>query len=194
MDTPTSAWKEPLSRKVRRLVIIPYHLIPTRITSHFSATQFAVSLFEHHDIPLSIAYHKAAAQFRSLRAELAVASDFATIEAKFLGAEFAPSELERGVNLTKRALMTWSRTSSSGRRKTISIRNRFFPVWKGRTGVPNYWSRGVGYTKRWLRGMPPMFWPSKVELRAFREPMLHAEEGKLRFTRRRSPSVADPIQ
>ena len=98
------------------------------------------------------------------------------------------------MNLTKRALMTWSRTGSSGRRKTISIRNRFFPVWKGRTGVSDYWSRGVGYTKRWLRGMPPLFWPSKVERRAIREPIRRVEEAKLRLTRRRLPSIADPIQ
>jgi len=163
-----------------------------------SAIQFAVSLYEHHDLPLSIAYHQAAAQFRSLRAELAVASEFAINEAKFLGAEFAPNELERGVDLTNRALVTWSRTGSSGRRKAISIRNRFFPVWKGRTGVPDYWSRGVGYTKRWLRGMPPMFWPSKharrTTARAIGDPNQVAEERSMRIAPRPSPSITHPIQ
>jgi len=165
----------------------------------FSAIQFALSLYEHHDIPLSIAYHKAAAQFRSLRGELAVASEFALMEAKFLGAEFAPNESQRGVDLTKRALMTWAQASVSGRRKSISIRNRFFPVWKGRTGVPDYWSRGVGYTKRWTRAMPPMLWPSKGELRATRatargETKQCGEDNNLRLSGRRSPSISDPIQ
>jgi len=167
--------------------------LPDRI---FSAIQFALSLYEHHDIPLSIAYHKSAAQFRSLRGELAVASEFALMEAKFLGAEFAPNESQRGVTLTKRALMTWAQTSVGGRRKTISIRNRFFPVWKGRTGAPDYWSRGVGYTKRWTRAMPPMLWPSKGELHATRATARGETKrrGEDNISGRRSPSISDPIQ
>lgn len=170
-------------------------------TSSASAIQFAVSLFEHHNTPLSVAYRQAVAQFRSLRSELAVASEFALHEAKFYGAAFAPNELQRGADLTKRALMTWSRTGGSGRRKSESIRNRFFPVWKARTGAPSYWSRGVGYTKRWVRGMPPMFWPSQEEKRVARAAQRATNEPKrlelqrtAQPTRREAPTIMQPIQ
>lgn len=128
-----------------------------------------------------------------------MATQFALNEAKFFGADFAPSESARGADLTKQALISWSRTGAGGRKQSQSIRNRFFPVWKGRTGTEGYWSRGVGYTKRWVRGMPPMFWPSAAERRETRpsSPALTADAQK-RVTatpgKRERPTITSPIQ
>lgn len=133
------------------------------------AVAFAVSLYEHRQMPLSSAYAEAITQFRALRSEQAVATSIAQHEARFYGAQLAPSSLEKGTELTGKALATWgSSSSSSGTRRKVggvSIKNRFFAVWKGRTGTKAYWSRGEGYVRRWMRGMPPDLWPAKAELR-----------------------------
>ncbi|KAF8305001.1 hypothetical protein DL93DRAFT_2066621 [Clavulina sp. PMI_390] len=165
------------------------------------AVQFAVSLFEHHNTPVPLAYRLAVSQFRSLRSELHVSAEFALNEAQFYGAKFGPNEMERGADLTRRALMTWSHTGAGGRKKQMSIRNRFFAVWKGRTGAPA-WSHGVGYTKRWVRGMPPMLWPTQEEKRAAKAAReLLNEPGRLlqqkiaaKTAPRGSPTLQSPIQ
>jgi small subunit ribosomal protein S23 len=127
------------------------------------AIRFAANLHENFSMSISVAYHRAVAQFRSLRSEHYISTLFAINEAKFYGAQFAPNQLERGHTLTNRALRTWQNRGTGRRSERISLKGRFFDVWRGRTGATEYWSRGVGYTKRWQKGMPPGYWPTKEE-------------------------------
>jgi len=68
------------------------------ICCSLSAVRFAVNLHRHHGMPLSRAYATSLAQFRSLRSEQEVANTIATLEAEYYGAEFGPTETERGFN------------------------------------------------------------------------------------------------
>jgi len=127
------------------------------------AIRFAAHLHEHHSFPISKAYNHAVAQFRSLRSEHYISTLFAVNEAKFYGAKFAPNQLERGHTLTNRALWTWQNQGAGRRAQRVSMKGRFFAVWKGRLGVSDYWTRGIGYTRRWQKGMPPSYWPNREE-------------------------------
>lgn len=91
---------------------------------------------------------------------------FARNEAMFYGAKFIPNQTTRAYILQNKALGTWARATDAGtggefQRRTI--KGKYFPVWEGRLGVTDYWSRGVGYTRRWMKGMPPPYWPTKEE-------------------------------
>lgn len=121
-----------------------------------SAVRFAYNLHKSHNLPLNAAYESAIAQFRSLRSEHNVATMFAAQEAEWYDAKFAPTELERGFILEKRAFATWKRRGS-GRRFARKRRDKFYPVFKGVTGNKNWWTRGEAYTRRWNRNMPPDF-------------------------------------
>ncbi|KAF8330429.1 uncharacterized protein EI90DRAFT_3280971 [Cantharellus anzutake] len=135
---------------------------------HLRTIKFATCLHDYHKKSITEAYQTAVSQFRALRAEHHMATLFARNEAVFYGARFRPDQSTRAYILENKALGTWTRTSDASAnagRQRRTLKGKYFPVWMGRMGVTDYWSRGVGYTRRWMKGMPPPYWPTKGERR-----------------------------
>ncbi len=94
---------------------------------------------------------------------------FARNEATFYGAKFTPNQTTRAYILQNKAIGTWRRATDAGASGAFTghqgrtLKGKYFPVWKGRLGVTDYWSRGVGYTRRWMKDMPPPYWPTQEE-------------------------------
>lgn len=125
------------------------------------AVQFALNLYNHHDIPLSEAYARAVAQFRSLRSEHHVATTFAVMEAEELGAVFLPTEIEHGFEKEKRALGTWERTKEMDQ-NALTARKRWKAIVQKHNGV-DQWTKGQEYVRLWREGVKPNYSPLLAE-------------------------------
>ena len=120
-----------------------------------SAIRFALNLRQHHGMPLSRAYSVSVAQFRSLRSEQEVATMIAALEAEYHGAEFGPTETERGFNKELEALKTWE-VDERYDQQAIAARKRWKAVVeRGQPPVP--WTAGQEYVRLWREGVRPNY-------------------------------------
>jgi len=119
------------------------------------AIRYAVNLYHHHDIPLTEAYTRAISQFRSLRAERYIASNFAAAEAEAFGARFGPGEIEHSFEKEKKYLETWERKAEldSG---ALVARKRWKAIVDRRSGVEQ-WTQGKEYQRLWKDGVRPSY-------------------------------------
>ena len=126
------------------------------LTSEFhSAVRFALNLHQHHEMPLSRAYSASVAQFRSLRSEQEVANMIATLEAEHYGAEFRPTETERGFNKELEALKSWQ-VDERYDQNAIAARKRWKAVVeRSQPAVP--WTAGQEYVRLWREGIRPNY-------------------------------------
>lgn len=132
------------------------------LTSCFlSAIRFALTLYEHHEMPLSRAYATSVAQFRSLRSEQEVATMIAALEAEAYGAEFGPNETERGFNKEREAFKSWD-TDARYDQNAIAARKRWKAVVeREQPAVP--WTGGQEYVRLWREGIRPNYSPALTE-------------------------------
>lgn len=112
-------------------------------------------------MPLSRAYATSVAQFRSLRSEQEVANTIATLEAEYYGAEFGPTETERGFNKELEALKTWH-VDERYDQNAIAARKRWKAVVE-REQPPVPWTAGQEYVKLWREGIRPSYSPALTE-------------------------------
>ena len=131
------------------------------ICRSLSAVRFAVNLHRHHGLPLSRAYATSVAQFRSLRSEQEVANTIATLEAEYYGAEFGPTETERGFNKELEALKTWQ-VDERYDQNAIAARKRWKAVVE-REQAPVPWTAGQEYVRLWREGIRPNYSPALTE-------------------------------
>ncbi|KAJ6621118.1 mitochondrial ribosomal protein S25-domain-containing protein [Mycena sp. CBHHK59/15] len=113
------------------------------------AIQFALNLHQHHHVPLSQAYARAIAQFRSLRSEHHIATTFAVMEAEFLGGVFVRE---------KRALATWEKLTELDEGELIA-RKRWKVIAEKHEGMLG-WSKGQEYVRLWKAGIKPDYSPA----------------------------------
>ncbi|KAJ7651700.1 mitochondrial ribosomal protein S25-domain-containing protein [Mycena polygramma] len=127
------------------------------------AIQFALNLHlnlpPNDRLPLSQAYARAIAQFRSLRSEHHIATTFAVLEAEALGGVFGHGEIEHAFEKEKRALATWEKLDDMDE-GALASRKRWKMIADRHAGESD-WSRGVQYVKMWQAGVrvnysPPM--------------------------------------
>jgi small subunit ribosomal protein S23 len=112
-------------------------------------------------MPLTSAYARAIAQFRSLRSEHHIATSFAALEAEAHGAVFGPGEIERGFEIEKRNLATWERREDLDE-GAIAARKRWKAI-ADRTSGQGEWSRGQEYVRLWKEGVRPTYLPALTE-------------------------------
>src|SRR6266550_5052645 len=105
-----------------------------------SAIRFVVNLYQHHDLPLSDAYRQAILQFRALRSEHYFATKHAIIEARYLGAAFLPTEIQRGFFKEVQQLDTWERKAENDE-GALAARKRWKAIIERHHGV-DQWTRG----------------------------------------------------
>lgn len=118
-----------------------------------SAVLFAANLHKHHKASLTVAYTRAVAEFRTLRAEYDIANTFARMEAESYGTVF-PSEVDR--TFEKEDMVY----KSSERKKALDesalrARKRWRAILNLDSGMGNTWSRGQEYVKRQNDGVRP---------------------------------------
>ena len=109
-------------------------------------------------MPLSRAYATSVAQFRSLRSEQEVANTIATLEAEHYGAEFLPTETERGFNKELEAIKTWH-VDERHDQNAIAARKRWKAVVE-RDQPPVPWTAGQEYVRLWKEGIRPNYSPA----------------------------------
>ena len=126
-----------------------------------SAIRFAVNLHEHHNMPLSKAYAKAVAQFRSLRSEHYIATTVAALEAESYGSVFGPGEIETGFLKEKKALETWERRDELDQ-GALAARKRWRAIVAKESGVSE-WTKGQEYVKLWKKGIRPTYSPALTQ-------------------------------
>jgi len=121
------------------------------------AIQYALTLHEHHQVPLTNAYEAAVAQFRSLRAEHDIARKVALMEAESYGIEFGPTQVQITYDKEGKALDSWQKGPELDASE-LAARKR----WKAivtREGSPGTWSRGQEYVRLWKEGVRPTYSP-----------------------------------
>jgi small subunit ribosomal protein S23 len=101
---------------------------------------------------LSEAYATAVAQYRSLRSEHRVATAVAVLEAEAMGAQFGPTEIERGFELEAAALKSWE--GGEGRGATAAGAGKQWSA-EAPSEFPGTWTRGQEYVARWKEGVTP---------------------------------------
>lgn len=151
MDQTSATRQESYSRTVRS----PSSRSNFKLTLRGSAVKYAVNLYQYHNIPLSEAYTRAVAQFRSLRSEHHIATTFAAQEASQLGATFAPTQTEHAFEKEKKSLETWERKAEMDSGALIA-RKRWKAIVDRKNGV-NEWTSGQEYTRLWRDGVRPNY-------------------------------------
>ncbi|KAL4069772.1 mitochondrial ribosomal protein S25-domain-containing protein [Scleroderma yunnanense] len=117
------------------------------------AIQFAVNLHKHHKVSLAVAYTRAVAEFRALRAEHDIASSFARMEAEAYGMVF-PSEIDRTFEKEDMVYKAPERKRALDEGALLA-RKRWRAVLNIDSGMGNTWSRGREYAKLQEQGVHP---------------------------------------
>ncbi|KAF8640956.1 hypothetical protein AX17_000602 [Amanita inopinata Kibby_2008] len=125
------------------------------------AIRFAVNLYQYHNLSLTEAYARAVSQFRSLRSEHHIATKYAVMEARYLGATFVPTETEHGFNKEIRNLDTWERREELDE-GALAARKRWKAIVQRQDGV-DQWTRGQEYVRLWKNGIRPNYAPALTE-------------------------------
>jgi small subunit ribosomal protein S23 len=127
-----------------------------------STIRYAVSLHQHHDMPLAKAYATAVSQFRALRIEQEIAAKTGAMEAEAYGASFAPSEIEREFTREGAALASWTRQAGELDEGEIAARKKWRAIVERTTGA-GPWTRGEEYTRLWRTGVRPDYAPALTQ-------------------------------
>lgn len=127
-------------------------------TPIFSAIQYALNLYQYHEIPLTQAYARAVAQFRSLRSEHHIATTFAVMESEQLGAVFVGTEIERGFEKERESLNTWQKQTELDEGELLA-RKRWKAIAEKHSGAVE-WSKGQEYVRLWKEGVRPDYSPA----------------------------------
>lgn len=125
------------------------------------AIRFALNLHEHCGMPLSEAYATSIGQFRALRSEHEFATMFATLEAEYYGAQFAPTETEVGFARELDAVKTW-KVDERYDQSAITARKRWKVVVDRDHPVAG-WTGGQQYAKLWKEGVRPDYSPASTQ-------------------------------
>jgi small subunit ribosomal protein S23 len=131
------------------------------LTLGYSAIRFTLNLYQYHKIPLTQAYARAIAQFRSLRSEHHIATTSAVIEAEAIGAVFTPGEIEHAFEKEKKGLVTWERRAELDE-GAIAARKRWKAIVARQVGV-GQWTKGEEYVRLWKEGVRPTYSPALTE-------------------------------
>ncbi|KAH7885965.1 mitochondrial ribosomal protein S25-domain-containing protein [Phlebopus sp. FC_14] len=115
--------------------------------------QFAVNLHRYHNVSLTIAYTRAAAEFRALRAEHDVANSFACLEAEAYGTVF-PSEIDRTFEKEDKVYQAVERKKLLDQ-SVLLARKRWKAILHVDSGMGNIWSRGQEYNRLQTMGVYP---------------------------------------
>jgi len=119
-----------------------------------------INLYEHHQVPLSLAYARSIAQFRSLRSEHHIATTFAALEAEAYGSVFGPTEIEQGFEKERRGIETWERKEELDE-GAIAARKRWRAIVDRQSGGD--WTKGQEYVRLWKEGVRPTYAPALTE-------------------------------
>ncbi|KIJ21937.1 hypothetical protein PAXINDRAFT_64468 [Paxillus involutus ATCC 200175] len=117
------------------------------------AVLFAVSLHRHHEVSLTVAYTRAVAEFRALRAEYDIANTFARMEAEAYGTVF-PSEIDRTFEKEDKVYQAIERKKALDEGALLA-RKRWRAILNVDSGMGNTWSRGQEYAKLQKQGVRP---------------------------------------
>ncbi|KAG2350143.1 hypothetical protein BDR05DRAFT_954237 [Suillus weaverae] len=120
------------------------------------AVHFAVNLHNHHKMALSIAYTRAVAEFRSLRAGHDFANTFARMEAEAYGVVF-PSEIDRTFEKEDAVYQSADRKVELDRGALLA-RKRWKAILDVDSGMGDF-DRGQQYTRNWKQGIRPTYLP-----------------------------------
>ena len=159
---PCSQPKRPWSHHARDL-IPSFKLI---IETLSSVMRFTMNLHTVHGLPLTHAYHAAVLQYRALRAEHKVMTQFAVLEAEMYGATFTPGELERGYNLEQAALKTYDPTATRDL-SVLRARKKWRPVVEK---TPEQFTEGHEYAQAYEQGIVPTYHEGTAESYVFALP------------------------
>ena len=96
-----------------------------------------------------------------LRLKQEVANAIVTLEVEYFGAEFGPTETERGFNKELEALKTW-RIDERYDQNAIAARKRWRAVVE-RDQPPVLWTAGQEYVRFWKDGIRPNYSPALTE-------------------------------
>ncbi|KAI6153757.1 mitochondrial ribosomal protein S25-domain-containing protein [Pisolithus tinctorius] len=124
-----------------------------RCPSAEDAVRFAVNLHKHHKVSLTVAYTRAVAEFRALRAEHDIASSFSRMEAEAYGAVF-PSEVDRTFQKEDMVYKAPERKRALDEGALLA-RKRWRAILSIDSGMGNTWSRGHEYAKLQDQGIRP---------------------------------------
>ena len=102
---------------------------------------------------LTIAYTRAVAEFRTLRAEYDIANAFACMEAESYGIVF-PSEVDRTFEKEDKVYKSVERKKALDE-SALRARKRWRAILDLDSGMGNAWSRGQEYVKRQKDGVRP---------------------------------------
>jgi len=117
------------------------------------AVLFAVNLHNHHKASLTVAYTRAVAEFRALRAEYDIANSFACMEAEAYGAVFQ-SEIDRTFAKEDKVYQAVERKKALDEGALLA-RKRWKAILDVDSGMGNTWSRGQEYAKLQEQGVRP---------------------------------------
>jgi len=126
------------------------------------AVKFTVNLHKFHEIPLSEAYARAVAQFRSLRGEHHIATTTAVMEAEAYGAVFAPTAIEQGFAKEQMHIEAWQSKDELDA-GAIAARKRWRAIIERQGRVGSGWSKGQDYVRLWKEGVRPTYAPGLTE-------------------------------
>ncbi|KAG8219651.1 mitochondrial ribosomal protein S25-domain-containing protein [Butyriboletus roseoflavus] len=118
-----------------------------------SAVLFAANLHRHHKLSLTVAYTRAVAEFRALRAEYDIANTFARMEAESYGTVY-PSEIDRTFEKEDKVYKSAERKKALDE-SALRARKRWRAILNLDSGMGNTWSRGQEYIKRQKDGVRP---------------------------------------
>jgi small subunit ribosomal protein S23 len=148
------------------MYIPPFYFIivpnANKIILYNSAIRFAVSLHEHHNVPVSRAYTMAVEQFRSLRSEHHIATTMAVVEAEEFGAEFGPTMNERMFVEEMKAVDSWQSAKESNEAAMASSKKWKAIIDKTADHEPQ-WTKGQEYVRLWKDGVRPSYAPALTE-------------------------------
>lgn len=102
---------------------------------------------------LTVAYTRAVAEFRTLRAEYDIANTFARMEAESYGTVF-PSEVDRTFEKEDKVYKSVERKKALDE-SALRARKRWRAILNVDSGMGNTWSRGQEYVKRQKDGVRP---------------------------------------
>ncbi|KAF9244522.1 mitochondrial ribosomal protein S25-domain-containing protein [Melanogaster broomeanus] len=117
------------------------------------AVLFAVNLHNHHKVSLTVAYTRAVAEFRALRAEYDIANTFARMEAEAYGIVFS-SAIDRTFEREDKVYQAAEHKKALDEGARLA-RKRWRAILGVDSGMGNTWSRGQEYAKLQEQGIRP---------------------------------------
>lgn len=115
-------------------------------------------------MPLTFAYSRAVAQFRSLRSEHFIARRFAAFENESYGMAYEMSEIKLGHLKEMAQMKTWSRQAETDAGE-FAARKRWRAIMGNYVAGPSRdWTRGKAYVQQWKSGEKPHYKPQVVEV------------------------------